>query len=447
MGIQIDGIVSGLDTSAMIDALVDVAALPLGSLESKIEGFESNLQGVSGLITRLNDFSAVSEGLSTEADFTAYLATVSNESAMIVEANSGALSGTYNVTVDTLAIGDTYLANGFSDSDSLGVIAEGTITVEVAGTTTDVVVDSSNSSLEMVAAALNEVEGVFAYVMTFSDAAEPYGLVVQSENTGTENAITLDTSGLTGAGEAIALVNTQPAMDASLTINGIGISSSSNYLDEVLPGLSITITEASGVPFDLLVSVDTTATIDSITSIVDAYNEIVNFYNTQTVYDVDLGLEGDLVGESGARRVMDGLGSTVSSGYDLVGIYDSLAIIGITTNTSDGTLSIDTDKLTDALNTEFDDVMALFTSEDGPMAELRADIEGLYVDEDSGTLAVRQDSIEQSIEDYEDQVADFEVYLEGYEQYLRDRFSAMEVILGQLESAQSSLMALIGSLE
>jgi flagellar hook-associated protein 2 len=445
MGIQIDGIVSGLDTSAMIDALVDVAALPMGSLESKIEGYESSLEGVSGLINRLNDFASASEGLSTEADFTAYSATVSNESAMTVEANSGALPGTYNVTVDTLAIGDTYFSTGYSDLDSLGVIAEGTITVEIAGTITDVVVDSSNSSLEMVSAALNEVEGVSAYIMTISGTGNPYRLVIQSENTGTENAITLDTTGLTGVGSTIDRVRTQSAADASLTINGIGIISSTNYLDEVLPGLSMTVTEASGVPFDLLVSVDTTATIDSITSIVDTYNEIVNFYNTQTVYDVDNGLEGDLVGESGARRVMDGLGRTVSSGYDLVGIYDSLASIGITTNTSDGTLSIDTDKLADALNTEFDDVMALFTSEDGPMAELRADIEGLYVDEDSGTLAVRQDSIEQSIEDYEDQVADFEVYLEGYEQHLRDRFSAMEVILGQLESAQSSLMALIGS--
>jgi flagellar hook-associated protein 2 len=445
MGIQIDGIVSGLDTSAMIDALVDVAALPMGSLKSKIEGYESSLEGVSGLINRLNDFSSASEGLSTEADFTAYSATVSNESAMTVEANSGALPGTYSVTVDSLAMGDTYLSTGYADLDSLGLIAEGTITVEIAGTTTDVVVDSSNSSLEMVSAALNEVEGVSAYILTLSGTVNPYRLVVQSENTGTENAITLDTTGLTGVGSTIERVRTQSAADASLTINGIGITSSTNYIDEVLPGLAMTVTEASGVPFDLLVSVDTTATIDSITSIIDAYNEIVNFYNTQTVYDVDNGLEGDLVGESGARRVMDGIGRTVSSGYDLVGIYDSLASIGITTNTSDGTLSIDTDKLADALNTEFDDVMALFTNEDGPMAELRADIEGLYVDEDSGTLAVRQHSIEQSIEDYEDQVADFEVYLEGYEQHLRNRFSTMEVILGQLESAQSSLMALIGS--
>ena len=445
MGIQIDGIVSGLDTTAMVDALVDVAALPLGSLESKIEGYEASLEGVSGLINRLNDFSSASEGLSTEESFTAYSATVTDENAMTVEASSGALPGTYSVTVDSLAVGDTYLSTGFSDAESLGVVAEGTMTVEIAGTSTDIVVDSSNSSLEMVASAMNEVEGVSAYIMTFSGAGQPYRIVVQSDETGTENAITIDTSGLTGVGDPIMVARTQTAADASLTINGIGITSGTNYLDEVLPGLSMTITEASGVPFDLLVSVDTTATVDSVTAIVDSYNEIVNFYNAQTVYDPDSGMRGDLVGETGARRVMDGLSGTISSGYGLTGIYDSLAAIGITTNTADGTLSIDTDKLTDSLNTSFDDVMALFTSEDGPMATLRADIDGLYVDEDSGTLAVRQDSIEQSIENYEEQVADFEVYLEDYEQFLRDRFSAMEVILGQLESAQSSLMALIGS--
>ena len=128
MGIQIDGIVSGLATTAMVDALVDVAALPLGSLESKIEGYEASLEGVSGLISRLNDFSSASEGLSTEESFTAYSATVTDENAMTVEASSGALPGTYSVTVDSLAVGDTYLSSGFSDAESLGVVAEGTMT-------------------------------------------------------------------------------------------------------------------------------------------------------------------------------------------------------------------------------------------------------------------------------------------------------------------------------
>ena len=50
------------------------------------------------------------------------------------------------------------------------------------------------------AAAIDEIDGLSAYVLNTGADSEPYKLVVQGEDTGTDNSISFDTSGLTGSG-------------------------------------------------------------------------------------------------------------------------------------------------------------------------------------------------------------------------------------------------------
>lgn len=444
MGIQIDGIVSGLDTTAIIDATLEVVGLPMNSMELSLADYEARLEGVSGLTSRLNDLVTALEAVDEDSELMGYTSASTDDSVVVATASSDSVAGTYSLTVSALATANINVADGLSDASSTGVVQEGTLSVTVNGTTTDITVDSSNSSLEDIAAALDAIEGVNSYIIDDGSGTDSYRLVVHAAETGTDNAVSVDTSGLSGAGSALTFTETETAADALVTVNGVTVTSSTNSV-EAIPGVTFELLSASLSSVDVTVTQDLPVTIDAIQAVVDAYNEVINYYNDQTVYDYDAGVVGNLVGETGAARVIAGIRSTITDAFSLDSTLSSLAQIGVSTNITDGSLELDTTKLEEALAESYDDVVALFTDENGPATVLKNNIEDLYIDSESGTLAVRSDSIEETIADYEDQIFDFEVYLADYEQNLRQRYTALESILGQIQAAQSSLLAMLGS--
>ena len=180
----------------------------------------------------------------------------------------------------------------------------------------------------------------------------------------------------------------------------------------------------------------------------DAYNEVIDYYNANTTYDSENGIEGALVGDSTTRNLIGKIGDLVTGQYDVGGALETLAQVGIST-TSDGTLDFDTAEFTAALDDYYDDVVSLFTydngdGDQGPFAALRDRVDQVYIDTD-GILKDKEDSIEDSIEDLEDRIADFEDRLDSYAERLRDQFTAMEVVLAEIQTSQGYLTALFGS--
>src|SRR5690606_16105880 len=82
-----------------------------------------------------------------------------------------------------------------------------------------------------------------------------YKLVLTGKETGAENAFTI-TNNLTGGnglsftdtdGDSVsgdsAADNTQTAIDAAFTVNGLSITSSSNTVTDAVPGVTLTLNE------------------------------------------------------------------------------------------------------------------------------------------------------------------------------------------------------------
>jgi flagellar hook-associated protein 2 len=129
---------------------------------------------------------------------------------------------------------------------------------------------------------------------------------------------------------------------------------------------------------------------------------------------------------------------TSSSGEDL-----SFALLGISTSQT-GNLELDRSELQDMLDSDYDFVSEVFADEDGPGVTLTTLMDDTYLGTD-GFLKNKEDSLEGTIEDLEDSIDSFETRLESYEARLRDKFTTMEVVLGQLQSTQSYLGALLGT--
>ena len=153
--------------------------------------------------------------------------------------------------------------------------------ISVGSSSFDVAIDSSNNTLNGIRDAINASSsntGVSATVVQDSSGAR---LALTSKNTGAANAISVavsetGTTGFTSAtgdpansdntglsslayvsGAATNLTQAQAAADASLTINGIAITSASNAVSTAVTGLTINLNKAGDTT--VAVGRDTTA--------------------------------------------------------------------------------------------------------------------------------------------------------------------------------------------
>ncbi len=431
MSVTIDGIISGFDTTSLIDAILTASAANKDQMEQQLEADQASLDKLSELSSLLEDLSDAIDGVQSDITDT-YTATVAEGVGFTAETSKGVAPGTYQVDVLSLAASEMEASQGVADASAMGTIAQGTLTVTVAGVDNDVTIDGTNDSLSGLAEALDAVDGIRAYVLNTGSATDPYKLVVQSQDSGATNTLSFDTSGLAG-GTVPAFTEIQAGADAHLTVNGLDVYSSSNDV-KAIPGLTLSLQQAGLGPAPVEVALDQTAFEEQVQALVDSYNEVIDHYAKNTVFNQEVGLQGPLVGDSTARRTIDQLGSLVSNPYTVPeSSLSILAQIGIETQ-QDGTLELDTEALSEALAASFDDVVGLLTSETGALATIQTQIDDVFVDPDSGTLSSRQDSLQDSIDDLKERIDEEEERLASQADTLRGQFTAMEATMAELQT-------------
>jgi flagellar hook-associated protein 2 len=440
MPVTMDGAMSGIDTSALINAILSSAAAPKETLEERIDDYEDKQSKITELVSLLGDLEDSLEDISDLSDFRSYAADYAENDEIEVSVDGEAVEGTYDIEVSAVASAAMYVSTTFeSETDALA--ETGTLSLTYDDTETEITI-AADTTLDDLADEINDIDGLTAYVMDTGDDDEPYRLVIQGEDGGADYDITIDESGLTGT--LLDMDETVAASDAELTINGVSVTSSSNTVDDAIPGMTITLSGETSEALKVTVESDPDAIEEKIQTFVDAFNAAVSFIDIQSVFDSDEGLKGAFVGESSVRRVNSGLTELVTSSFDDLGQdYDALSLIGITTD-GDGKLEIDSDTFQEILLDEPDQVADLFTDEDG-FIEAMIETLDLYVDPYDGSLEVRKDSLDDRIEDMEDSIEDIDERLERLEVRLRKQFTAMESLLGSLGGSSQYLGAMMGA--
>lgn len=442
MPLSLDGINSGLDTSALIGSLVAVAGSRGARLEAEQDDAQDTLEAVGEFKTKLAALQTSLEDLADPELFGEFAVSQSDDTAFAATVGNEATAGTYEIEVTELAKAEMEVSQGFAEKSDTGVLSTGTLTVTVAGVATDLEFDAE-VTLSSMATALDEVDGISAFVLDTGDASTPYKLVVLASDTGADNTVSFDTTALTG-GTTPTFTEQVSAQNAEVSVNGIGISSADNTLEDVIPGLDLDLTQQTTDPVTVTVNRDDSAIMDKIEAFVDAWNDVRVFHGASSDYDPETGSKGALYNEGTTRGILDTLGLKIvtpagesSSGEDL-----SFSLLGIST-TQTGNLELDREALQDMLDSDYDFVSEVFSDEDGPGVTLTTLMDDTYLGTD-GFLKNKEDSLEGTIEDLEDSIASFETRLESYEERLREKFTNMEVALGQLQSTQSYLSALLG---
>jgi flagellar hook-associated protein 2 len=376
---SINVISSGLDVQTIVDQLIQIERAPINNLEnqtstlqSKLKAFQSYNTKLSTLLDKLNNalFKDETAPLSVpygfaqrlaRSVFAARTASSSDESAIAVSADKGASVGGYTVTVSSLARAKTEASSNFADTSSTNT-GTGTLTLQV-GTKDPVTItiDSTNNTLEGIRDSINNANaGVNATIMN-DGSSSPYRLLVTANDTGTQNAFTI-TDSLSG-GQALNLTETQGATDAQFTVNGISLSKSSNTVSDVIAGVSLTLKATTAAPVQVTVGKDTDAVVAGIKEVIDAYNDVNAFANSQFRYDASTKTAGVLAGDMTLRTTLAKVRDILTGG--VTNSYTSLHYIGEVglEYNGDGSLSLDEAQLRKAIDSNPTAVAALFLGE------------------------------------------------------------------------------------
>jgi len=164
----------------------------------------------------------------------------------------------------------------------------------------------------------------------------------------------------------------QKAGDATIEVGGNGvsdgssilISSGTNKFNEVIPGLTLTVSKLTdpGETVSISTDIDTSGIKTMIDDFITKYNDVIDFIDGQFTYDQDTKESGVLFADYSLQVMQSTLRSSATAALsELTGDIRSLASIGIRTG-FDGKLSLSSaSKLTEAINNNFDEFLKLMT--------------------------------------------------------------------------------------
>jgi flagellar hook-associated protein 2 len=131
----------------------------------------------------------------------------------------------------------------------------------------------------------------------------------------------------------------------------------------VINGLDLTLKgETSGVPVDVNVSRNSASITGALNGFISAYNGLIDTTNALSSYNPATKEAGLLLGDATLRGISGRLRSELNTAISGVGPYDTLASIGITTD-SDGKLGLNQANLDKVLEEDFDALSALFAAQ------------------------------------------------------------------------------------
>lgn len=439
--IQFGGIASGLDTAAIIDAMVGVSRAPISRLKSKQSTYQAQISVLSDIINRLSTLSSETKDFDTLTEFRSYKATSSDESKLKVSASSTANAGSYKIDVNALAESERTYSDAFASNDTTGAgFGSGTLTIQVGSDpAVNIPIDDATQTLEDVAGDINS-SGANVNASVVFDGTN-YRLLVQGKDTGAANAITFtESAGLVLNLDEVAN-EAQAASDASITLDGLTITSETNQISGALPGITFDLQDVTASSVTVRVDADLDTIETKLKEFVTAYNAVMTRINGEFTFSGEAS-QTKLSGDSALRSVKMQLQSVISSAIPASGAFGSLAEIGFSTE-RDGTLTIDSAKLRDALSQDMDGVAELFTLDNGTdkgVALQFADIVERYTEEPDGILRSKSKSLTSNIDQINKQIADLELRADSYEQSLVRQFAALETLMSEMQT-QSSFLA------
>ncbi|MBY5990725.1 flagellar filament capping protein FliD [Ferrimonas balearica] len=453
MGLTAAGIGSGLDINGIVTALVDASFVPrqvtLDQREAKVQ---TEISAIGALKSAMSDFQDKLENLQKLDSFDKRKASTNISDYLTAEADSTATAGSYNVVVKTLA--ESHKVGSAAVADANTPVGEGQLTIAAGidenGDPVDFTLDvEADDTLADIAAKINSAEdnpGVTATIITGDNGPR---LVMTADKTGTNNQITVTATDTNGTGLSDTFGNMEElvaAANATLTIDGMDVTSQSNEVSSAIQGVTLSLKDADvGKTTKVTIEQDTGAATAAVKGFVEAYNALQEVVTNLSKYDAETETAGPLQGDSLPRSISSQLRNVMTASYDIGnGETASLAQFGVSFDRY-GALQVDDDRLKEAVENDMAGLAQLFAKEDEGLAFALDNAVDIYT-QTGGLLSSRDDTLQSQLKRIESDREQLNLQMASYEARLYKQFNAMDSVVYQLNAQGAMLSERLNSL-
>lgn len=436
MGLSIDGLSSGLDTTSLINSLMTIEAAPQNLIKNKAAAVQSGIAALQSLNSSLASLATSASKLTQPKALDLYAAT-SSSTKVTASVGAGASAGSLDFTVSKLAEAQV------SVSEKATAWPYTTMTITSGGKS--VTVTPASTSMDDVVSAVNAAgAGVMASKVALGGGE--YRLQFTSTATGTAGAFSIEKSD----GTALALTSVKEPQNAEIKlwagITGLEqtVTSSTNKFENALNGVSLLVSEASDTPVRVTVSKDNAQITKAASDLIGGVSAVLAQITIKSTVVASTDASGAPItsggvftGDSTIRAVSTNILSAASQPVD----GKSPAEYGITL-TKTGTMEFDAAKFGAALEKSPTATMAAVATIAGRVANAAKQAS----DPTTGLISTKIIGQQSTAKDYATQIENWDDRLAIRRATLQQTYSALEVALSGMKAQSAWLSSQLAGL-
>ncbi|ACJ31734.1 Flagellar hook-associated protein 2 [Shewanella piezotolerans WP3] len=450
--------ISGMSAATFAEQLISAERMGKDQLyKTSMTKHQSQLDAYEILESSLKKMTSKLEAINGDA-FESKTSSISDENASIT-VESDAPAGSYDLYVKQLAQSHQ-LSKSFS-SETEVLPTTGVLSIQVGPNAADTIdidmavlnADGTRTVSDLRDAINNHSDnpGVQASLVRTGGQVE---LMMTSKESGAAKNIDVKMDGVDWG-----MTERKAAQDAEVTLNGIDITSSSNYLGNVIDGVSIELNRAHAVGESSSIKIESDSStseqavkdfVESFNDLMDQINQLTRSMGSSVVDEANKDKDKDddeededapssitedqlgvLKGDSSLRMLQNSMRNSV---FDAAPNGMRLSDVGIEMN-RDGKLNIDEDKLNQALKDDPAAIKEMFTASGSFVDRIDTIIDPFT--KSSGYLDLKQNNLDKQIERVEDSMSRHDYQMQQRYQIYLSQFTAMENTINQLNSASA----------
>ena len=372
---------SGLNVTQIVDSLVEAEQAPKeNQIQSKIDAKNTAISAIGEIKSALSKLSTSLKTLTGNTSLN--VSSTSSAISASISDPSTAVAINSTISISSLAKGQTLAFENYSSKTSIvgagslvlergdwssgSFVASSTVSSENLTVTSTDTLESLKDKINalnygVTASVLGAGDGTFALVLKSQDGKENALRITATESPSGSGLSSIDNTTTNGSKQKVA------GTDASLTVDGISLTRSSNTITDLFTGYNINLLASTTVngtdtPATLIGSVDTNSATTNLQSFVTAVNDARNLLNQKTFRGSLTENAGELSDDPVVKSIQKQLNALTSNqltGFGANGVY--LSNLGVRTE-KDGLLSLNTTVLENELNNNPSSLDAIFNS-------------------------------------------------------------------------------------
>lgn len=415
---------------------------PIQNLEERKDKIQQKVNLLNDLVAKTDGLRQVLPGLGTPFAMREIAFTSDDPKTVTGSADkSVAEPGKHNIEVLQLASGPSALTNRFPDRDETR-IGSGYLTfTDKEGEEKEVFIDYDNSTLDGIARSINEAGlGIKAVVTNdVSDPENSYRIILSSPQVGAKNDVQYPEFYFTGGEQDFFIEEKKDAENAIVRYRGIQVESSTNEINDLIPGATVSIKGLTdpGKPTTISIEQDIPQTTVKVKDLIEKTNAILGFIQEQNTMDEKTDTSRTLGGNYSLRVAEERIRSSLRQNF--LGqpgrSIQSLGDIGIQI-TRKGVLSFDEKKFTSALEAHFDEVVDLVSGDGvsyGVIPRLGSALKSL-TESSTGLFSSQRKNLTNQIDGIDRNIERTEKAVEGKAAALKNTLSRAQAAIQAMQS-------------